>query len=124
LEVVAWTTLVFGVLLLAVDKACLTVRRMEHLGAGSALIIGLLQVLALVPGAGRAAVTMTAARLLGYERPDAARFSILLSIPTIIASAALLGMDLQAAGTLRIGLAAVLAAILSFVAALAAIALM
>ena len=89
LELAAWTMLVFGVLLYAVDKTCLTVRRMEHLGAGSALIIGLFQVLALVPGTSRAGITMTAARLLGYERPDAARFSMLLSIPAIVASGAL-----------------------------------
>ena len=123
-EVVAWATLVVGILLYAVDKTCLTVRRMEHIGAGSALIIGLSQVLMLLPGAGRAGVTMTAARLIGYERPDAARFSMLLSIPVIVASGVLIGVDPQAAGTLRMGLAAILAAALSFLAALAAMAVM
>jgi undecaprenyl-diphosphatase len=124
LEIVAWATLVFGLLLYAVDKTCLTVRRMEHLGAGSVLIIGLFQVLALLPGTSRAGITMTAARLLGYERPDAARFSMLLSIPTIIASGVLLGMDLWHSGNSRLGLAAILAAALSFVTAFIAIAVM
>ncbi len=48
-QVVAWATIGFGVLLLIADRTGLTVRRVEHLGAGGALFIGLLQVLALIP---------------------------------------------------------------------------
>ena len=124
IEVIAWTTLGFGLLLYAIDKTCLTVRRMEHLGAGSAIVIGLFQVLALLPGTSRAGITMTAARLLGYERPDAARFSMLLSIPTLIASGVLVGMDLYRAGNTGLGLAPILATVLAFVTALLAIAAM
>ena len=51
-----------------------------------ALLIGLFQVLAFIPGASRAGVTITAARFLGYDRLNAARFSMLLSIPIILAS--------------------------------------
>ena len=123
-QIIAWATLGFGVLLFAIDRTCLTVRRMEHLGAGSAIVIGLFQVLALLPGTSRAGITMTAGRLLGYERPDAARFSLLLSIPTIAAGAVLLGLDAQRAGELHFGLAVILAAIVAFIAALAAIAAM
>ena len=54
---------------------------------GRALIIGIAETLAFVPGAGRAGVTMVVGRLLGYERPDAARFAFLLSIPAIAAIA-------------------------------------
>jgi undecaprenyl-diphosphatase len=123
-EVIAWATLGFGLLLYIIDRTCLTVSRMEHVGAGSVLVIGLFQVLALLPGASRAGVTMTAARLLGYERPDAARVSLLLSIPAILGSGALLCLDLHRSGETALGLAAVLAAVAGFVAAFIAIAAM
>jgi undecaprenyl-diphosphatase len=123
-QIVAWATLGFGVVLFAIDRTCLTVRRMEHLGAGSAIAIGLFQVLALLPGTSRAGIAMTAGRLLGYERPDAARFSLLLSIPALAGAAVLLGLDAQRAGELHLGLAVVLAALIAFVAALIAIAAM
>jgi undecaprenyl-diphosphatase len=51
-----------------------------------ALVVGLFQVLAFIPGASRAGVTITGARLLGYDRLNSARFSMLLSIPIILAS--------------------------------------
>ena len=51
-----------------------------------ALVVGLFQVLAFIPGASRAGVTITGARLLGYDRLNAARFSMILSIPIILAS--------------------------------------
>jgi undecaprenyl-diphosphatase len=123
-QIIAWATLGFAVLLFAIDRTCLTVRRMEHLGAGSAIAIGLFQVLALLPGTSRAGIAMTAGRLLGYERPDAARFSLLLSIPTMIGATVLLGLDAQRAGALQLSLSVVLAAIIAFVAALIGIAAM
>ncbi|MGE5145619.1 MAG: undecaprenyl-diphosphate phosphatase [Candidatus Eiseniibacteriota bacterium] len=123
-EIVAWTTFGFGILLYVIDKMCLTVRRMEHLGAGSAIVIGFFQILALLPGTSRAGITMTAARLLGYERPDAARFSMLLAIPTIIASSVMLGVDLDRLGNTQIGFAAILAVVTAFIVAFVAIAAM
>ena len=51
-----------------------------------ALMVGLFQVLTFIPGASRAGVTITGARLLGYDRLNAARFSMILSIPIILAS--------------------------------------
>ena len=69
------------------------------MGYGAALVIGIAQVLALIPGTSRSGITMTAARALGLERDEAARFSMLLSIPTIIAAGALLGLDLIERGT-------------------------
>ena len=86
IEVVAWATLGFGLLLWLADLVGMTVRRLEHLTAGSALIIGSFQILALIPGTSRSGITMTAGRLMGFERTDAARFSLLLSIPAIMAS--------------------------------------
>lgn len=120
-EVIAWAFIGFGLLLFGVDRACLTVKQLEHVGYGSAVFIGLAQVLALIPGTSRAGITMTAARALGYERVDAARFSMLLSIPTIMAAGALLGLDIIKAGDVRLGLDALVAAAISFVTAFLAI---
>jgi len=67
---------------------------------------------------------MSAARILGYDRRDAARFSMLLSIPTIIAAGALAGIDLYGSGDADLQVDAVIAAGLAFVTAFIAIALM
>ena len=80
-EVIAWASIVFGVLLYAVDLRSMTLQRMEHTTFGGILFIGLAQVLALIPGTSRSGITMTAARFLGFERSDAARLSMLLSAP-------------------------------------------
>ena len=122
--VIAGTTIGFGLLLFLGDRSGLTIRRLEHMSLGAVMTIGLAQVLALVPGTSRAGITMTAARFLGYERQEAARFSLLLAIPAILGAGTLAGLDLYESGNLRLGLDAALAAGLSFLAALAAIAAM
>lgn len=123
-EVIGWTMLGFGIVLFVADRVGMTIRKMEHLTAPSALVIGLAQVLALVPGTSRSGITMTAARFLGFEPRAAAHFSMLLAIPTILAAGILEGMSLQQRGELTLGSDAVIAAGLSFLAALAAISLM
>jgi undecaprenyl-diphosphatase len=85
-EIVGWNLIVWGIILYVADKIGLTVRRMEHLNAGQALIIGVFQCLAFIPGTSRSAITITVARILGYERIAAARFSFLLSMPAIAAA--------------------------------------
>ena len=75
----------------------------------------------MLPGTSRAGITMTAARALGYERAAAARFSMLLSIPTIFAAGTLIGYKLYAAGDMELSAAAGIAAGLAFVTALATI---
>ena len=92
-EVIAWATIVFGILLWVADRVGMTVWRIDHLGIPSALAIGLAQVLALIPGTSRSGITMTAARFIGLERSDAARFSLLISIPTIIAAGSLTALQ-------------------------------
>lgn len=124
IEVIGWATLGFGVLLWVVDRFGLTVRRMEHLKLNDALIIGASQVLALIPGTSRSGITMTAGRMLGMERPDCARFSMLLSIPTIIGAGVLKGLELYQSHDVSQVSAAVTAAMLAFVSAFIAIALM
>ena len=124
LAAIAWATIGFGLLLHLSDRIGLTVRRIEHLRLASAFAIGLAQVLALIPGASRAGVTMTAARVLGFERRDAARFSMLLSIPTVAAAGAFAAWELLRTGDVALQANALLAAAIAFVAALIAIAAM
>lgn len=124
LAIIGWATLGFGILLYVADKIGMTLRRIEHVKFADAVIIGLAQALALIPGTSRSGITMTAARLLGMERPDAARFSMLLSIPANAGAGVLVGWDLYKQGSADLTLAAGLAALLAFACALVAIVLM
>jgi undecaprenyl-diphosphatase len=119
--IVAWANLIFAGVLWIADRAGTTERRMEHMNWNAALIIGFAQVLALIPGASRAGVTISAARMLGFEREDAARFSMLLSIPTILGAAVASSFKVYQEGDFSLGADMGVAALLSFVAALAAI---
>lgn len=121
---IAWATLGFGIVLWAADKWGLRIRRVEHMTWVSALAIGLSQALALIPGTSRSGITMAAARLLGFERVEAARFSLLMAIPITLAAGALGALDVIEARSAALTHDAVLAGALSFFAALAAIALM
>jgi undecaprenyl-diphosphatase len=123
-EIIGWTTLGFGLLLWVADRSGMTVRRVEHMGWGSAIAIGLAQVLALIPGTSRSGITMTAARFMGFERPDAARFSMLLSIPVILGAGVLAGKDVIDAGDPVMTGNVLLGAGLAFASALVAIAVM
>jgi len=76
-----------GLLLLACDRLGVTVHRIEHLTLPQAAGLGLTQVLALVPGVSRTGITISVARLLGWERGEAARFSLLLAIPLNLGAA-------------------------------------
>jgi undecaprenyl-diphosphatase len=122
--VIGWTMLGFGVVLYLADRFGMTLRRIEHMTLPGALAIGLAQVLALIPGTSRAGITITAARMAGYERAEAARFSMLLSIPTIAAAGTLSGIEIYQSGNSALGLDAVLSAGLAFGSALVAIALL
>ncbi|MGB5324809.1 MAG: undecaprenyl-diphosphate phosphatase [Pseudomonadales bacterium] len=92
--VIATTTIVFGLLLGLAEWRGRQVRQAVTLSANLAVLIGLAQVLALVPGTSRSGVTITAAVLLGMSRREAANFSFLLSIPIIAAAGMLLSLDL------------------------------
>lgn len=121
IAVIGWATLGFGILLYAADRLSMTVKRIDHASFLDVIVIGLAQVLALIPGTSRSGITMTAARLLGYERAEAARFSMLLSIPTIAASGLWLGMSLYELDDVTVTRGIVIASGLSFVTAILAI---
>lgn len=123
-ELIAWATIGFALLLWLADRIGMTVQRIEHIGAIAALLIGLSQVLALIPGTSRSGITMTAGRFLGMERAEAARFSMLLSIPTIIGAGVLKGVEVWQAGDIALGYDAAIAIGLSFVAGIVSIAVL
>lgn len=82
--VIAWATIIFGLLLYYADKIGVRQRKLDSLGWYDILAIGLAQAVALIPGTSRSGITMTAGLFLGLTRDAAARFSFLLSIPAIL----------------------------------------
>ncbi len=122
IAVIGWTMLIFGIVLYWADQKGTTERKAEEWTLKHAVIMGLWQCLALIPGTSRSGITITGGRLLGYNRTDAARLSMLMSIPTIIASAALLSLDVI--GTPGVMNEIIIVAGMSFMAALAALVLM
>ena len=120
--VIATASIVFGLFLFGVDQKAPMHKTMNAMKLKPALLIGLAQIMALIPGASRAGVTMTAGRALGFSRTDAARFSMLVSIPTIMGAGFLTALDLNLSGAgAGVWMDALIAALLSALAALVAI---
>jgi undecaprenyl-diphosphatase len=86
LRVIAWATIGFGILLWVADAVGTENKDIESISIRGALLIGLAQACALIPGTSRSGVTITAGRLIGLSPDAAARFSFLLSIPVIAAA--------------------------------------
>lgn len=84
--IIATSLIVMGILLWVVDRWCVRTRGLEDITLRDAIIVGCAQVLALVPGVSRSGSTMTAGRLLRLDRPSAARFSFLMSMPITLAA--------------------------------------
>ncbi len=113
IKVIAWTTLLFGVILYFADKRKIDQNISTNLNLRSMIFIGLFQILALVPGVSRAGITMTAARFLNFNRVDSGKISFLLSIPAL-AGASFLGLKDIQNETLEINLLVIIAIVLSF----------
>lgn len=94
IAVIAASTIIFGLLLGYADKRGDGHATLVDMTLRIALIIGCAQALALIPGTSRSGITITAALLLGFSRTDAARFSFLMSIPVIVLSGGLKGLEL------------------------------
>ena len=88
IEVIGWTTVIFGILLFISDKFNFENSIDRNFSYKSAMIIGLFQILSLVPGVSRSGIVITAARFLDFNRVDSAKISFLLSIPTLAAVSA------------------------------------
>lgn len=117
--VIAAATVVFGLLLWLADQTGRRVRDLDAMTLKDGLIIGLFQVLALIPGTSRSGITMTGGLFLGLNRTAAARFSFLLSIPVITLAGGLkllelLGSDIPVEW-LPIGIGVALSSLSAFV---------
>ena len=120
-DLVAFNLIFYGILLAVADKLGKQEKQYEDLTLRDALIVGVAQSLALIPGTSRSGVTMTAARALGYRRVEAARFSFLLAIPAIAGAGLLAALDLADA-TAEMQWDAIVAGAMTFVAAFATMA--
>ena len=115
LEVIGWMSLIFGILLYISDKSKITKKIDTEFTNSSAIIIGLFQVLALIPGVSRSGITITSGRLLGFSRLDSAKISFFLSIPTL-GAASLLGIyNIYKEGSAELNFLAMIAVIFSFI---------
>lgn len=92
LELIAWTTVIFGVLLFISDRFKIDNSIRNNFSFKAAIFIGLLQILSLIPGVSRSGIAITAARLLNFKRVDAAKISFFLSIP-ILGAVSIFGLN-------------------------------
>ena len=83
LKIIAWTTFIFGIFLYASDRFKLEKTLENNFTLRAAILIGLFQILSLIPGVSRSGIAITTARLLNFKRVDAAKISFLLSIPIL-----------------------------------------
>ncbi|WP_440677469.1 undecaprenyl-diphosphate phosphatase [Candidatus Pelagibacter sp. HIMB1587] len=89
IETIAWTTLIFAIVLYISDKSRFDKKISTNLNIQSILFIGIIQILSLIPGVSRAGITITAARILKFNRVDSSKISFLLSIPALAGASVL-----------------------------------
>jgi len=121
LAVIAWANMIFAIVMLWADRVGSTERDMSSTTLRDGLLIGAIQAIALIPGASRSGVTISMARLLGFNRLDSARLSMLLSIPTILGLGIATAYELYGTGNLALQNDALVAAGLSFLSAFVSI---
>lgn len=85
-EVIGWTTLTFGILLGIADRNTKAFKKLTDINLSDSILIGLAQILALIPGVSRSGIVMTSGLFMGFNRYEASKYSLLLSIPVIIAA--------------------------------------
>ncbi len=124
IRVIGWAMLVFGIVLYWADLKSPTTREANSWSMKDAVVMGLWQAIALIPGTSRSGATITASRFLGFDRRDGAKLAMLMSIPTIAASGILIGADAYNTITSKQINDLVIGAALSFIAALFALGLM
>jgi undecaprenyl-diphosphatase len=123
-EVIGWSMLVFGIVLYWFDQKVPTTKADTDWSIKDAILLGLWQAVALIPGTSRSGITITGARALGYTREDGAKIAMLMSIPTILASGILLGADVVGEADWELLKYAGIGAAFAFIAAFAALSLM
>jgi len=115
LEMMGWTTIIFGLLLYISDKFQLDRNIKNNLNIKNSIVIGCFQVLALIPGVSRSGIIITGARFLRFNRIDSAKISFLLSIPALGAWSLYGFYDLIKQNNELLNIGAVLTAFLSFI---------
>ena len=83
IKVIAWTTLIFGIILYIADRSRFDKKISSNLNFQSIIFISLFQIISFIPGVSRAGITITAARILKFNRFDSSKISFLLSIPAL-----------------------------------------
>lgn len=124
LKIIGWAMLIFGVFLYWSDQNGGTDKEAKDWSISDAMTMGVWQAVALIPGTSRSGITITGARFLGYNRQDAAKLAMLMSIPTIIASGTFLGTKAMISADFALLRDCAIAAAMAFVAALFALVLM
>ncbi|WP_114964812.1 undecaprenyl-diphosphate phosphatase [Alkalilacustris brevis] len=124
IALIGWTMIIFGIVLYVTDRVGRFHKVTADWSLRDAWILGLWQAVALVPGTSRSGICISGARFLGYARHDAARISMLMSIPTIIASGVLMGGDVLLRMDAQAARDGAIVAVMAFFAALAALAFM
>ena len=114
IEVIAWTTLIFALLLYIADKFENKKKIETDLELKSILIIGVFQILALIPGVSRSGIVITAGRFLNFSRYDSTKISFYLSIPTI-AGASFLSLKSLVDKNIDLNLIVLVSILLSFI---------
>ena len=114
LEIIGWMSLIFGILLYISDKVKISKKIDTDFSSKSAVIIGLFQVLALIPGVSRSGITISSGRILGFSRFDSAKISFFLSIPTLTAASILGLYNIYEEGSAELNFLAIIAVIFSF----------
>ena len=94
LEIIGWSTLCFGILLGIADVNIKITKFIKNLNLKDAFLIGLFQILALIPGTSRSGIVITAGLFMGFSRYEASKYSLLLSIPVILAAMTLESLSL------------------------------
>jgi len=115
LKIIAWSSLIFGILLYLSDKTKITKKIEKEFTNRSAVLIGLFQIISLIPGVSRSGITITAGRMLGFGRFDSAKISFFLSIPTLAAASILGVYDIYKVGSPELNFLAIIAVIFSFI---------
>ena len=114
IKIIAWTTLIFGIVLYIADKSNFNKKISSNLNLQSIMFISLFQILSLVPGVSRAGITITAARILKFNRLDSSKISFLLSIPAL-GGASFLGLKDVFSQSIEFNYLVIIAIVASFI---------
>lgn len=124
ITVIGWTMLIFGIVLYVADQKGVQTKKRSDWNKTDAIKLGLWQAISLIPGTSRSGISITGARHLGYTRADGTKIAMLMSIPVILVSGGLLGVEAVVTAD-AVGLKnGAIAAVFSFITALLALFLM